>query len=505
MALFCRLVCHRLPEYVDGSLNPVLSKVLDRHLAHCPSCQAALDELNALLSRVNSPIREIFSSQAPDNLIANSIAKAKGLPSDEALEKQAEARACLKKTRSREIGSNRRQLAMVAAILFILLLLPAITPFALRVAADIPILGPWARKVVLTDAGQSWAWKNGYVLAAPIVLERDGYKLTVIGYMADPLQTSLIYLIDGPGLQEDMDEYQELCEVRLTGSKSNYLSSSIPIRTPLGLLRVAQTSAAVATGEEMTVSLVVGGESESAKLWVTPEPVATLSSEQQVNQTVNVGGAPLTLRRIVRTPAQMMLEITCGQDFRVSFNPVVRLDNGETLRFNRDTQLYRPLPDGNGAYVQLVFDPPRGANAIALELDEVFIPEEIEGPTIDPAQGLTEATINEGSVQVHLQVWENSDARPGSDDLERGLSVQFSESGYQQSGNSGLRWDCYTAAGAVYDSDAIEINRTLGIYPMDEGASLVEHFWRRDGGDPIVKVKVKEISLPYGPIVFDLK
>lgn len=495
--MYCKFICRRLPEYVDGSLSQLMSSLVDRHLEHCLECRTALFELTAVRGQMHSLVPEAIIEPVSDRIVKNSLARAKNLSAEEIAERQQLASSCLPQDKLVGHRPRRWALVIVAAVLLFVFLVPSIKPFALRAAADIPILGPWARKVVLTDAGLSWAWQNGYVLPAPIVLEQAGYKLTVVGYLADPIQTSLIYLVDGPGLDDSLDEHQNLCEVGLLGASSAYTGVTSPIRTPLGILRVAYTNAVAPEGEQMIVYLKAGGDRASTKLWVTPKQVASISSEQVVDRTVTVGDAELTLHRIVRTPAQLMLELWGKADFRVTMYPILRLDNGRTLAYGRNEMFYRPLPDGKGRFLQLVFDPPDGAEAVALELDEVLIAKQIDGPVIDPVEGLTEATLSEGAAQITIKAWKQLYERPG-------LAVEVLQSGYLHETVFVLEWDCYTAAGEVFDASSSEIDRAFRHSVEGDWSGNIEYFWRHEHAAPIVRAKVKQIMVPYGPVVFDL-
>ena len=77
--LNCKGVIHELSNYIDGDLDPVLQKELERHLEHCEDCMMIVDQTKKSVeilcdaesvklpddvrSRLHSALRQNFSEK----------------------------------------------------------------------------------------------------------------------------------------------------------------------------------------------------------------------------------------------------------------------------------------------------------------------------------------------------------------------------------------------------------------------------------------------------------
>ena len=49
----CRQVIDKISEYIDGELDPELTRELERHLAHCEDCRIVVDTANQTVKIFN--------------------------------------------------------------------------------------------------------------------------------------------------------------------------------------------------------------------------------------------------------------------------------------------------------------------------------------------------------------------------------------------------------------------------------------------------------------------
>ena len=64
-ALACQQVVELLTDHLEGALPPRLAKLLDQHLAKCPSCTAFLEQLRASIALASS----IPPAEVPDDVV----------------------------------------------------------------------------------------------------------------------------------------------------------------------------------------------------------------------------------------------------------------------------------------------------------------------------------------------------------------------------------------------------------------------------------------------------
>ena len=98
--------------------------------------------------------------------------------------------------RKRPLQSLPAGLSALAALATIAMLV-FFWPQAVKATTRLPLVGTWVQELVLRDAGLSWAYDNGFMENSQVSVSREGITLTVLGTVADPVQTTVIYLLDG--------------------------------------------------------------------------------------------------------------------------------------------------------------------------------------------------------------------------------------------------------------------------------------------------------------------
>ena len=93
-----------------------------------------------------------------------------------------------------------RPVHVVVAAAVLALVIGGTFPSWAGAVADWPLVGPVVTRIVMKDAGLKWAYDNGLIQNV-LAQTRDGEAvLKVLGVMADPLRTTVIYQLSGvPG------------------------------------------------------------------------------------------------------------------------------------------------------------------------------------------------------------------------------------------------------------------------------------------------------------------
>lgn len=253
----------------------------------------------------------------------------------------------------------KKWIAGVAAAL----LLFSLAPTAVRGAVDIPGLGVWIQQVALRDTGLEWAFEHGYMQGTVAQISKNGVKLRVLGVVADPVQTTVIYLIQGVDMSANdspakpirvgdepptgPQRQQPGVVIRTVNGQGASSWYDSPLRTPIGLVGTTHTRPLVeSTGELELQLLLPDGSHASLTLEVSREEVSRLSQEYALNLSQEVDGTVVTVHKAVITPSQLAVEYTLHNGHSVQ--GAIPEEFRRRLVQNRDTIL---SSKGDGSYV----------------------------------------------------------------------------------------------------------------------------------------------------------
>ncbi len=331
--MLCKWVEDNLLAYHEGTLGWLGRSLVQGHLRQCSECVSKLTELVETAERVRE-LRNTTPGQFTRGTLSSAIKERVGQLDD------GTAQAYLRWSGKPPVATQGRKRVLLATAmvctLLIALLLPGIGPWLLRTGASIPGIDSYLKRIIYRDAGLDWAWEHGYLYGKGLELSNGQHKLSVLGYAADPIQTSIILLISGPEIDWDPEEdYAQPYQVFI--ADRTYLRAP-PIVTPIGLLQVLHISPVEPAGEEVEVKLELNGEELIGhKLFITPEAISKVSTEQQIEVSGQVEDIVLRATRIVTTPGQVMIDVEANKPIRFYWMLLLDGDTGQSV--SGDSQL----------------------------------------------------------------------------------------------------------------------------------------------------------------------
>lgn len=200
-----------------------------------------------------------------------------------------------------------RYIAGVAAVA----LLVVMAPIAVNGAVDFPGVGTWIQQAVLRDSGLSWAYENGYVKGTMAQSSLDGVTLRILGVVADPVQTTVIYLLQGVDTATRGEA--EVPSVSITRvDRTGVASWSIPgNRTMFGQVGIVSTGPLAQGRSTLEVSLVSSGTSRlSLTIEADREELSRLATITDLNAVASLKGIEVVGQRLTVTPTQVVVEYT---------------------------------------------------------------------------------------------------------------------------------------------------------------------------------------------------
>lgn len=338
----CKEIKLDLPAYLSGELKIEKMEAVSQHLLNCSSCARELLRLKKLEQQIKEGL-ECWAQEEQDSVQLSAWLgpKACNLNRGEIEEKKKWVASLFnnkdnqpnteqknnspgflrvhkleisQKEKDRKPGIKGKEKAKfwrgamgLVACLLVAFMLTTYWPQAVRASSRMPLIGPWVRELVLKDAGLNWAYENGYIQADQASVQRDGVSLTVLGVVADPVQTTVIYLVDGLK--------NEFTHVAIRAVNGEGVASWFQpgIDTPLGRVGFTQAKALTEGDHELTVTLLKGGNLAAdleVNVFVKREENSRLSQSYALDYEVTVDGITVQAERAVYTPTQVMVEYT---------------------------------------------------------------------------------------------------------------------------------------------------------------------------------------------------
>lgn len=307
----CADVRPLLAAYLQDALGDGERRPVEAHLEGCRACAAEL----AGLVRTERQVARGLQAWA-----------AAGTP---AVDLAAGLEQRLADVPARVAGRPRRRrlwpslAAAAAAVLALILTFPRWA----GAASEWPVVGPWIQEVILSNAGLRWAYEHDLIAGTLARDAHDGIELKVLGVLADPAQTSVIYEVTG--LPPDPSDGEQAEPVRAhdglfwsppprTGHPGVFIprvngqgtASSTPmaVRTPLGLVGTTFTYPLETEEAVLTVSLDYQGKSWSVDVPVSRAPLGRYTREVPAGLSQTIGEVTVTVERVFYTPAQTIVE-----------------------------------------------------------------------------------------------------------------------------------------------------------------------------------------------------
>lgn len=302
----CQDVRRELSAYLGGELIDAEAQNMKEHLLICTSCsrelvavQALEKDLKAGFEKIDSPTWKLGPWVIRQAAALSGKERARrrdwvaGLSTG-----QAHASHSRGGPGKRFLGKFAFRAVTLAAVLTLLLFV--FWPQVVRVSAQVPTVGDWVRMKVYKDAGIAWAYEHGYVSEHPVSASRNGVTLTILGIVADPIQTTVIYLLEGT------DESPLIDIKTVGGGLIAYSWFSQQVKTPLGIVGMVHFDPLPQGKQQLKVETKQLGL--SIEMAVTREPVSRVAREYDLDFVQTVGKAKLRVNRFVYTPAQVRVE-----------------------------------------------------------------------------------------------------------------------------------------------------------------------------------------------------
>jgi hypothetical protein len=222
--------------------------------------------------------------------------------------------------RKRSIRRSRKRWSMsiIAAGLSVILLLTAfvrVSPAFASIVKDIPGFSSFV-DLIQWDKSLLTAIENDFIQPVKLSDEKNGYKFTVDGIIADDQRMAILYTVEGPGINGNtgfLDYKLKTSDgkdlVASIGS-SHYPSedaegSSVPVHHYLDILMGDGSK----MPENLQFSLLLGGHWLKVDFPIEHERFAGMREEISIEQKVEVGGQRFTVKDAVITPLQISVTI----------------------------------------------------------------------------------------------------------------------------------------------------------------------------------------------------
>lgn len=206
--------------------------------------------------------------------------------------------------KNRRIRVWRQMAAGLAAVLVLMTFAPAMA----RNAMDLPGIGMLIKQFTMRHAGLDWAFENGYVQGTMAEASKDGVTVKILGYLADPVHTTVIYVIQGVDRQE-LDHNLVPVTIRSVQGEETFSWGGEYTATALGYVGTVHTWAIPDQDAILHIHIGLPGEdSMSIRLPVTREAVSRLATVSEVGREYSLHGVTVAVDKVTLTPAQLMVE-----------------------------------------------------------------------------------------------------------------------------------------------------------------------------------------------------
>ncbi|MFD0589773.1 DUF4179 domain-containing protein [Paenibacillus sp. GCM10027627] len=256
-------------------------------------------------------------------------------------EKLAELDAALKsgmeQGRRRAVRFQRKRLSMGmgAAVVCMLLMLTAfvrISPAFAAVMKEIPGFGGFV-ELIAFDPSLSAALSNEFIQPVNCSDEKNGYKFTVNGVMADSQRMVLFYTVEGPGIQKYDNTFRdyELKDENGEGIQA-VISSYHYFREEKGDSDAVQDyldimmSPGVAIPKEIEFKMQVGQEWLKVQVPIDHERFANLEERIAINHKIEMGGQQIEIKEAVISPLQVSITFKGNENNTKRLNGFIDLE-----------------------------------------------------------------------------------------------------------------------------------------------------------------------------------
>ena len=420
----CKDVRPELPAYLGEELSADAAKAVKEHLLACPACSREFVAVQAAERDLKAGLEAI--SPANGNLGHWVSRKAAALSSEEIIRRR-EWVAGISADRTSARGTRKPMLSRpgfkaVALTAVLAVLLFAFFPQVVRAFAQVPFLGDWVRQLVLKDVGLAWAYEHGYISKHQETVSKNGCKLTILGTVADPIQTTVIFLLEG------MDEIPPIGLWSATGELySLYSWTDQQANTPLGFLGMVHTDPLPPGGQ--VLKMEVNELGLTIDIPVTRELIGRASREYILDFEETVGEATLKIHRLTYTPTQIKVEYNVFSSGYVAHSnqfpaPDMFLVDGKGNRMQETRSMV--ISGNNNWKGYNIFNRPRNTHNLSLFISDWAITQPVD---LAFTPGDVGKELSVAGSTLTLVSWEMNGPVWGSEDI---LELQIKCDGWIQ-------------------------------------------------------------------------
>lgn len=312
----CSRVRDELATFLSGELEDLTRQRIEEHLATCEMC----DQERVKLQTLETQLRRGFAQKVPatEGRVVSWLQKE---VKEMDRQKTKQEYGGVKRAGRGEVATRSRRWGLpvmkaVAACMVFLFLAVASWPVLVRASADLPLVGAFVERLVLSDSGLSWAYQHGYIGEPLVDVRHEGMRLKILGAVGDPVQTTVFYLLDGVEPDEeqlmavvaDDDKADWIPALRVATVNGESVSSwgGQPYATPLGLVGMVHTHALSDEGEAMLV--LEGPNGLIAQIAVSRCEITDLSHQYSWHAGAEQEGVRVEGVRVIRTPGQVRVD-----------------------------------------------------------------------------------------------------------------------------------------------------------------------------------------------------
>jgi hypothetical protein len=211
------------------------------------------------------------------------------------------------KVSSPKVTKNRGWRGLAAGLAAAMVLL-TFAPAMARSAMDLPGIGVLIQQFAMRHTGLGWAFENGYIQGTMIQTSKNGVTVKVLGYLADPVHTTVIYVIQGVDSRQIEDNAIPVTINSVQGEGVFSWGGEVTA-TAVGFVGTVHTWAI--PDPEATLNIAIGlpgNDSMNIILPVSREEISRLAEVKEIGSQRTMSGITVAVDSVTVTPSQLMVE-----------------------------------------------------------------------------------------------------------------------------------------------------------------------------------------------------
>ena len=169
-----------------------------------------------------------------------------------------------------------------------------------RGSVDLPGIGVYIQEFALRHVGLQWAFDNGYMQGTVDQVSKNGVTLKILGVIADPVETTIIYLLQGVDESAIKESGTNVYIPRVDGEGAGSWTSK-PVATSVGFVGTSHTKALPnSTGTIEVEVRLPSGSKMGLTIPVSREEISKLAEEVELNFAETIEGITVKASKVVQ-------------------------------------------------------------------------------------------------------------------------------------------------------------------------------------------------------------